>query len=78
LLVIRAASVEEDAPEWCEQLASLERETTGWTGNDARIIELSEVDLGAPVPLLVEATRDGIDLFGSLRRLRDSAAGGKR
>jgi predicted nucleotidyltransferase len=78
LLVIRCASVEEEESEWCEQLASLGREATEWTGNDARVLELSEVDAGASVPLLDEATRDGIDLFGSLRRLRDSTAGGRR
>lgn len=78
LLVIRDASVDEEAPEWCEQLASLEGLATEWTGNDARVIELSEVDLGVSIPLIDEAVRDGIDLFGSLRRLRDLAAGGQR
>lgn len=72
LLVIRCASVDEELPEWCEQLASLGREATKWAGNDARVIELGEVDVGASIPFLDEAARDGIDLFGSLRDLRDS------
>ncbi len=76
LLVIRHASVDEAMPEWGEQLASLGRKATEWTGNDARVIELSEADLDAPVPLLDEAVHDGIDLFGSLRRLRNSTPGG--
>jgi predicted nucleotidyltransferase len=78
LLVIRDASVDEEAPEWCEQLASLESQATKWTGNDARVIELSEVDLSRPIPLIDEAIRDGIDLFGSPRCLRDLAAGRQR
>jgi predicted nucleotidyltransferase len=76
LLVVRPASVEEETTEWEDQLTSLGRQATDWTGNDARIMEFSEVDLGVPVPLLDEAISDGIDLFGSLRRLRDSAVAG--
>jgi predicted nucleotidyltransferase len=75
LLVVRPAAIEEGTPEWEDQLASLSREATDWTGNDARAMELSEVDVRAPLSLLDEAIRDGIDLFGSLRRLRDSSVG---
>lgn len=67
LLVIRAATVEEAMPEWDEQLGLLGRQTTEWTGNEARVLELSEVEVGTPIPLLDEAIGEGIDLFGSLR-----------
>ena len=69
LLVIRHGAVDEDATEWREQLASLERAATAWTGNDTRIVEFGEEEVDMSGSLLEEAIRDGIDLFGSLRRV---------
>jgi predicted nucleotidyltransferase len=72
LLVVRDDRTEEDAPEWREQLASLEGESTAWTGNEARIVEYGEGDLAdaAVRRIIEEALLDGIELSGSRRRLR--------
>ncbi len=72
LLVIRPSKVGEDMGEWREQLALLEAEATAWTGNQARIIEYGEDELGdAGVRGVVEgALVDGIELYGSRRSLR--------
>jgi predicted nucleotidyltransferase len=79
LLLVRRAAVDEDSPTWLEQLASLEREATEWTGNDARVLEYGENDLADQrVSAVVgEAISDGIGLFGSSRRLRRLIAGGR-
>lgn len=71
LLVVRDRSIAEDSPQWTDQLVALGREATAWTGNDARIVELGEDELGEARPLLTDVLRDGIELHGSLRRLRD-------
>lgn len=73
LLLVRREEIEEDSPVWRKQLFDLEREATEWTGNDARILEygaeeLADEDVAA---LVVEAVSDGIELFGSRRRLRE-------
>lgn len=72
LLVVRFDDTDDEAPEWCEQLADLERDATAWTGNDARVIEYGESDLVDPgVRRVVEsALRDGLEVSGSRRRLR--------
>lgn len=72
LLVIRDAAVAEDSPGWRKQLASLERDATGWTGNDTRILEYGEDELAAGDvdSVVAEAIADGFELFGSGRRLR--------
>ncbi|MGC1852811.1 MAG: nucleotidyltransferase domain-containing protein [Solirubrobacterales bacterium] len=78
LLVIRDPTVDEESPVWGEQLASLEREATAWTGNDTRIVELGENELAEAAPLIEDALGDGIELFGSLRRLRRQVESGRR
>lgn len=72
LLVVRDAGVDEDSPEWQEQLAALEREATGWTGNDARILEYGENELaGRGLDSAIKgALADGVELFGSIGDLR--------
>ena len=77
LLVVRAADIEEESPAWREQLSSLERDATAWTGNDARIVELAEGDLTGAEPLLEQVFDEGVELAGSLRTLR-SELGDKR
>jgi hypothetical protein len=64
--------MDEDDPEWREQLASLERNATDWTGNEARILEYAEDDLadGAVQRVVEEALVDGVELWGSRRQLR--------
>jgi predicted nucleotidyltransferase len=72
VLVVRSAGVDEDEDAWREQSAALERMATNWTGNEARIVEYGEDDLGDPAVRSVvdDALRDGIDLSGSRRRLQ--------
>lgn len=70
VLVIRPAAVDEDDPAWREQIGALETSVTGWTGNDTRVLEFSSDDIAVDEPDLDEAERDGIDLDGSLRQLR--------
>lgn len=79
LLLVRRAAVDEDSPGWLEQLASLEREATEWTGNDARVLEYGEKDLANQrvSAVVEEAISDGIELFGSSRRLRLLTGGGR-
>lgn len=78
LLVVRDRGVDEDSPVWVGQLSELEREATEWTGNDARILEygvaeLADRDVAA---VIGEAISEGIELFGSRRRLRGNGADG--
>lgn len=72
LLVIRPSRVGEDVDQWREQLALLEKRATEWTGNETRIIEYGEGELGdAAVRGVVEnALEEGIELYGSRRSLR--------
>jgi predicted nucleotidyltransferase len=76
LLVVRPADIEEEAPPWREQLASLERDATAWTGNDARIVELAEGELVGAERLLEQVLDEGIELAGPLRLLRGALGGG--
>jgi len=66
LLVIRPPDIPEDSPIWRAQVEGLEETATAWTGNDARVVEYGEVDLGErDVRKLVEvALKDGVDLWG--------------
>jgi predicted nucleotidyltransferase len=72
LLVVRRAECEPDEPVWQEQLSKLQVRASAWTGNDARVLEFGEQELtdGEPQQVLIEAARDGIELYGRLRLLR--------
>ncbi|MGD0454086.1 MAG: nucleotidyltransferase domain-containing protein [Solirubrobacteraceae bacterium] len=72
LLIVRPADCEPDEPVWLEQLSKLQAHASAWTGNDARILEFGERELidGEPQQVLIEAARDGIELYGKLRLLR--------
>jgi predicted nucleotidyltransferase len=80
LLLVRRADVEEESPIWIEQLASLERDATKWTGNDARIVEFGEDELFQEdlEDVVGEALSKGIDIYGSRRRFRSSIKVRKR
>lgn len=78
LLVVRPSKVDEEDPIWQSQLSSLQRSATAWTGNDARIVELGEIELGDAEPLLSDVVAEGIALFGSLGLLRDAIRGVRR
>jgi len=72
LLVVRRKDCDPDSPVWRAQLQDLSRSATGWTGNDARVLEYGETELAGlpPQPVLEEAVRDGIEILGSRRMLR--------
>lgn len=77
ILVVRPRGVEEDSSGWRKQLAWLESSATTWTGNDARIVELGEDELPQAGALLEQVLRDGIELVGSLRVIRDAVSGNR-
>jgi predicted nucleotidyltransferase len=72
LLVVRPREIDEDDAEWRDQIAVLEEIGTAWTGNETRVLEYGEGELGnsAVVRVVGEALADGIELYGSRRSLR--------
>ena len=72
LLVVRCRDCDPDSEPWQAQLSALQRSATAWTGNDTRVLEYGEDELtGGPAePVLEDALRDGIELYGSRRTLR--------
>lgn len=72
LLVVRPRDVDPDDETWRDQLGRLEQDSTGWTGNDARVLEFGEEEIAdaAAEPLLRSAAAEGIELHGSLDTLR--------
>jgi predicted nucleotidyltransferase len=80
LLLIRPVDVEEESPLWVNQLATLERDATEWTGNDARIVEFGENELSRErlEDVVSEALSNGADLYGSRRRFSRRFTGSKQ
>jgi hypothetical protein len=72
ILVVRSREDAEDDPGWRAQLDILEGLAAAWTGNEARILEYSEDELGdaAVASVLENALAEGIELHGSRRSLR--------
>lgn len=80
ILVVRSRDGSEDSTEWRGQLDLLEDHAAAWTGNETRILEYSEDELGdaAVVAVLERALAEGIELYGSrhsLRRLIEKGVG---
>lgn len=69
LLMIRPRAVDADDTAWREQVMALQETVSGWTGNDARVLEYGEGELGLDDPVLQVAAAEGVELNGSLRRL---------
>jgi predicted nucleotidyltransferase len=69
LLVIRRAATDGDDEMWREQLLTLAEVVGAWTGNDARVLEYGEDELDSGETVLATAAVEGVELFGSLRRL---------
>lgn len=69
LLIVRPNSVDEEHPSWRAQLSEMETELLHLTGNQPRIVELSEEELTAlrdrQLPLLDELDTDAIHLGGA-------------
>ena len=74
LLIVRPTECEPEDPTWARQLSDLQALATASSGNDARVLEFGQGDLasGAPEPVLDDALRDGIELYGSRRILKRS------
>lgn len=74
LFVVRPSSEDPDSAPWRAQLAQMTERTTAWTGNDTRILEMSEAEVTAGLeagePVLRDIRRDGIRLCGDLGVLR--------
>lgn len=77
LLVIRPAGIDEDDEIWRDQVIALEQAVGAWTGNDARVLEYSETELGLDEPVFEAAAAEGIELHGSFRRLMAHARRGR-
>jgi hypothetical protein len=85
LIVVRDDAVDVDDPAWRDQLDSLARDVTAWTGNDTRLLEFGarevRAGLAAGDDVLLAARDEGIVLHGPLTylsRARLRKAGGRR
>lgn len=78
LLIVRPRGCDPDDPAWNRQLAKLQADVTAWSGNDTRILEYGEEELSrlTDEPVLTDALRDGIELYGSRRTLGESGGRG--
>jgi hypothetical protein len=76
LLIVRPESCEPDDPVWIRQLSDLQTLATASSGNDARVLEYGQDELMSDTaePVLGDALREGIELYGSRRTLRRSAS----
>jgi predicted nucleotidyltransferase len=72
LLLVRARTCDPEDARWRANVLELEQAASVWTGNDTRVVELSEDELTIREagPWLLDALRDGIELSGDLGSLR--------
>jgi Nucleotidyltransferase domain. len=72
LLVVRQRDCDPDSDVWRSQLVQLQQAATAMTGNDARVLEIGEEDLGGGriEPVLDDVLREGVELLGSRRQLQ--------
>lgn len=74
LFVVRDDDTAADDPLWESQLDQLAQDVTGWTGNDARVLEMSATEVRASVQsgdrITDDIEREGIVLHGDRRHLR--------
>lgn len=71
IFVVRPANVDERM--WDGQIGELARKVSRWTGNDGRILELSEQEMAASAdsdPVLRSIADDGLTVFGKPTWLR--------
>lgn len=76
LLVVRRTEVDSEEEDWEDQLAALERYSTEWTGNEARVLEFSMLEFSDSEVrgVVEEALREGVPIFGTRVRLRKMLA----
>jgi len=72
LLIVRRGNCDPDSEAWRSQLVHLQQAATALTGNDARVLEIGEKDLGGGriEPVLEDVLREGVELAGSRRKLQ--------
>lgn len=74
LLIVRGRDIDVDRPLWREQLDSLARDATACTGNDVRVLEMSDQEVQralAKANGVLRSIRDeGLPVFGPDRYLR--------
>jgi predicted nucleotidyltransferase len=74
LFVVRPGSAAADSRDWAEQLSELAHDGSRWTGNDLRILELSDAETKLGVvrndQVLVDIRDHGIRLVGPAGYLR--------
>lgn len=72
ILVVRRRAHDADSYAWRSQLVALQQAATGLTGNDARVLEIGEEDVGGGrvEPVLEDILREGVPLLGSKRKLQ--------
>jgi predicted nucleotidyltransferase len=79
LLIVRACEIDPESEPWRTQLLALQRDVTAWTGNDTRVLEYAERELGAAAGSVFEdILADGVELYGSRRTLKRLLADGMR
>jgi predicted nucleotidyltransferase len=73
LFVVRHDSVDPDDGTWLDQVSSLARDVTAWTGNDTRPFELSDAEVRRAIKaresVIEDIANDGIVLYGDSRFL---------
>jgi predicted nucleotidyltransferase len=81
LFIVRPDEVDPDSPPWRDQIDSLERVVTAWTGNDARVLEYTASECVAGVregdAVLADIAREGIRVIGTASLL-NRVKGGRR
>lgn len=75
VFIVRPDDVDLNDDRWREQLSSLERTVTSWTGNDTRVLEFSASESGTglrrgPERVLKDIQLEGIHLAGPNSYLR--------
>jgi predicted nucleotidyltransferase len=72
ILIVRRRDCDPDSDMWRSQLVDLQQAATALTGNDTRVLEIGEEDLGGGriEPVLEDVLREGIELLGSRRKLQ--------
>lgn len=73
LLIVRPAPIDYDDLIWRGQVTMLEEAAARWTGNDVRVLEIGANELAIDEPAFDTVAEEGVELVGSLRRLRAHA-----
>jgi len=74
LFIVRSRVVDADDPSWRSQVSALVEDVAAWTGNDARVLEMSDLEVRNALthedPVIVTIESEARALFGSLREVR--------